>query len=222
MPGESIQIEVLRHAAKVAALVQRGCPIRRADGSWAGRVWVSPEDHADLVQDVLVKALAPRRGDRYDPGRSYEPYLLMIARNTMIDWMRRRAALTRLHHSPSLQPAGDPSEGAGPPWQDDGNLAAVERYVNGLAGDLREVYRRRYTEGLSQDQAARAMGISRQRLRTLEGRLRHGLARTLETDPPGDDRPSRRRRRGRDQRSPTSIPSSRAGRGHDPRSWALP
>jgi RNA polymerase sigma factor (sigma-70 family) len=202
MRGESIQFEVLRHAQKVAALVERGCSIRRAGGSWAGRVWVSPEDHADVVQEVFVKALAPGRLDRYDPERSYEPYLLMIARNTMIDWMRRRTAVRRLHHLPSLHPTGEPPEGARPPWEDDGNLVAAERYVNGLAGDLREVYRLRYAEGLSQDQAARAMGISRQSLRTLEQRLRRDLAGRLAADP---DPPAR-------HRGPLDRPSSEAPR----------
>src|SRR2546429_344344 len=55
------------------------------------------------------------------------------------------------------------------PWEDDQALAATERHLLTLAPELRTVYRHRYVEGLSQEQAARAIGISRQSLRTLEG-----------------------------------------------------
>jgi RNA polymerase sigma factor (sigma-70 family) len=180
MPRESIGMDVLRLAQKVVSLVRRGCPIRPRTGSSGGRVWVSPADQADVIQEVFVKALATGGSERCDRGREYEPYLLMIARNTMIDWVRRQAASrARLRRLPS----GDAEAAGGgdgcPPWYDDRNVAIAEQYVNGLSDELREVYRLRYAEGLSQDGTARAMGISRQNLRTLERRLRCGLTRRL-------------------------------------------
>ena len=45
----------------------------------------------------------------------------------------------------------------------------------GLADDLKRLHQARYVEGLSQREAAERLGISRQTLRTLEGKLRDGL-----------------------------------------------
>jgi RNA polymerase sigma-70 factor (ECF subfamily) len=172
------------YVEKVARMIRRGCSLRRANGQLGGRVWVAREDLADVVQEVFVKAFSRMARGGHDGGRDYEPYLLMIARNTMIDWARRRTVterhLDRLrsalppHHLPAEEP---------PPWEDGRNLAAVERYLTGLTGQLGDLYRKRYLEGRSQEEAAQAMSISRQTVRTLEQQLRRGLARSIESGP---------------------------------------
>jgi RNA polymerase sigma factor (sigma-70 family) len=58
-------------------------------------------------------------------------------------------------------------------------MRVVEEYLAALPQDLREVHRLRHQEGLSQQQAAKTLGVGRQTLRTLELRLRDGLAAAL-------------------------------------------
>jgi RNA polymerase sigma factor (sigma-70 family) len=178
-PGATATI-YSRYAPKVLRVVSRGFSVSGVGGHPAGLVWVRPEDQADVVQEVFVKALAPRARARYDPTRDYEPYLLMITRNTMIDWVRQRSAFGRLRQATSVVSGALTPGLAPPPWQDERNVSAAEQYVRGLQGQLREVYRLRYTEDRSQEQAAREIGTSRQRLRTLERRLREGLAEVLQ------------------------------------------
>jgi DNA-directed RNA polymerase specialized sigma24 family protein len=59
-------------------------------------------------------------------------------------------------------------------------VTAVERHLANLSGDLHAVFRYRYVENLTQAEAAHALGVSRQTLRTLERRLQRGLAQAFE------------------------------------------
>jgi len=163
------------YADKVGRLVRRGFELRGE-----GSVRVGPQDFLDIVQEAFAKAFSPAARHNYDGLRAYEPYLLMIARNTSIDWLRRRG--TSISFPPEtldrLQ-ADQPAPGDRAPWENQHTLATLETYLAGLSPDLSTVHRCRYVEGLTQDATARALGISRQNLRTLEDRLRTGLKSAL-------------------------------------------
>jgi len=58
-------------------------------------------------------------------------------------------------------------------------LATLQRCLADLAPDLATLYRHRYIDGRSQEAAAAMMGLTRQSLRTLEEKLRRGLAQAL-------------------------------------------
>jgi DNA-directed RNA polymerase specialized sigma24 family protein len=106
-----------------------------------------------------------------------------IARNVLSDWARRwgrevpmsdfielladhraRPELTSLDGVETLDPA---------------RSRVVARYVETLSPDLRLVHQHRFVRAQSQRDAARTIGITRQRLRTLEARLVKGLRRAL-------------------------------------------
>jgi DNA-directed RNA polymerase specialized sigma24 family protein len=59
-------------------------------------------------------------------------------------------------------------------------MTVVEEYLAALPRDLRRVHELRYEQGYSQEKAAEALGVGRQTLRTLEVRLRDGLAVALD------------------------------------------
>jgi RNA polymerase sigma factor (sigma-70 family) len=148
--------------------------VRRATGPSIGAV-----DIVDILQDTFSKAFseAGRRG--YDEARPYGPYLQAIARNVMNDWFRRRgrelpAEVTLLELEAVTVPCDDD------PWDGPEIVGLVERYVRGLPAALGELHRRRYVEGASQDDAAAALGLSRQNVRTLEAQLRDGLRRAMQ------------------------------------------
>jgi RNA polymerase sigma-70 factor (ECF subfamily) len=59
-------------------------------------------------------------------------------------------------------------------------MTIVEGYLRALPDELKQIHEARFVKGLSQRDAADALGISRQQLRTREARLRDGLRRLLD------------------------------------------
>ncbi|HXU06633.1 MAG TPA: sigma-70 family RNA polymerase sigma factor [Polyangia bacterium] len=137
---------------------------------------VPASDVADAVQEVFARAFRERARLAYDGIRDYGPFLTTIARNVVADWGRRRGhavveIAVDLDNLPS--PMGEQN------WAEEAVMQIVERYISELPPELRRVHELRYTLAQSQNDAAQALGVSRQRLRTLEEKLRRGLERGL-------------------------------------------
>ena len=131
---------------------------------------------ADVSQEVFVKAMARRARLTYDGDRDYGPFLAAIARNVLSDWAR---STWRERLDPSLVEAGLESAAL---RAEDGPaelLAHVSKYIDSLPPDLCAVHERRFVTAEPQERAARALGISRQTLRTREKRLFAGLRLSL-------------------------------------------
>ena len=134
---------------------------------------------ADLVQDVFLKAFAEKARASYDGEREYQPYLRALARNLLVDWLRRSLReVTEVREIEALVDAE-----ADERQQDElfapELVAATARYVETLPPELKGVLERRFVEAEPQVSAAQALGISRQNLRTLERKLVDGLRRAL-------------------------------------------
>jgi RNA polymerase sigma-70 factor (ECF subfamily) len=143
----------------------------------AGRL--SPPILADLVQEVFMKAFAERARASYDGTRDYRPYLIALARNMLIDWLRRsRREVSEPRELEALIDAedGDPTAAELFPPE---LVAATSRYLAALPPELKAVHERRFVNAEPQVSAAQALGISRQNLRTLERKLVQGLRRAL-------------------------------------------
>jgi RNA polymerase sigma factor (sigma-70 family) len=156
--------------------------------SAAGVAWASSSasDLEDLVQEVFIRAFTPQARLGYDGLRPYLPYLFTIARNTIIDWWRRRGR--EIPAGASLDESLDEAAVAGAPdaaaaYADARTMALVERFVRALPVELRSVHEARFDRGLSQRDAAAALGIGRQTLRTLERRLTDQLRAALAEAP---------------------------------------
>jgi RNA polymerase sigma-70 factor (ECF subfamily) len=135
-------------------------------------------DAGDLVQDIFVRAFAPPSRLGYDGLRPFGPYLHSIARNALVDWGRRSGREVPTDGN-VLELVVEERVGDEPPYADPVTMAIVEQFLRDLPADLKAVHEQRYTRGLSQHEAAAALGMTRQRLRTAEARLRDALARTL-------------------------------------------
>jgi RNA polymerase sigma-70 factor (ECF subfamily) len=139
----------------------------------------NPGEVADLVQEVFARAFAPAARDAYDGLRDYTPYLDRIARNLLADRARKKG-----REVPSdvalLEVAADdePEEDEGP-WTDPDTVGLVSQYLAALSPELKRVHEARHVRSLSQRDAAAALGLSRQALRTLEERLRKGLRKEI-------------------------------------------
>jgi RNA polymerase sigma factor (sigma-70 family) len=168
------------YVRKVERLLSAGFEVRSRGTRVAGACH-QPDDLADLAQEVFARAFSEKGRRGYDGLRDYGPYLYAIARNVLVDWARLRgreipAPWRELEMEIEMTPAmEDPA-----PWAAPATMRVVEEYLAALAQDLREVHRLRHEEGLSQAQAAERLGVGRQTLRTLERRLRDGLAAALD------------------------------------------
>jgi RNA polymerase sigma factor (sigma-70 family) len=151
----------------------------------AGRL--TPANVSDVVQEVFAKAFSERARARYDGTRAFGPYLQRIAGNVLIDWVRH--ARRQITSDVDLEGVECGDERAWGPCDmfPQELLDATRLYVGTLSSDLRSVHELRFVAGAGQLDAARSLGISRQRLRTLERRLVDGLRRELRGDvTPGD------------------------------------
>jgi RNA polymerase sigma factor (sigma-70 family) len=135
----------------------------------------------DLVQEVFTRAFERGARLRFDGVREYAPYLTAIAHNIVVDYLRRRQRLVIDDLTPFVGEIA--IQGQSPDHADDFAhsqiVALVAEYVAGLPSELRQVHEALYVQGLSQRQAAEALGLGRQVVRTLESRLKEGLANVL-------------------------------------------
>ena len=127
-------------------------------------------DAEELFQETFVRAL--RAADQYDRNRRFKPWLFTIAANLARDRAKR------LGHpaSPLLTHDGELPEHAGA----NGEAAEevhirrhdLERALDGLSDNHREVVMLRYFEGLDEREIAAVAGIPRG---TVKSRLHHAL-----------------------------------------------
>jgi RNA polymerase sigma factor (sigma-70 family) len=136
-------------------------------------------DRADLLQEVFAKAFAASARAAYDGEREYGPFIRQIARNTVTDWLRRRREMAfGLDLCMLIDQKGSSSEGVTTTFSHD-VVAVANHYILELPPELKGVHHYRFVAAESQERAARALGITRQCLRTLERRLLKGLRREL-------------------------------------------
>jgi RNA polymerase sigma factor (sigma-70 family) len=138
------------------------------------------DEAAELVQEIFARVFSKSCRLGFDGLREFGPYLHAIARNVLADWARRRGREIPsgwLEQTASSLP--EPLAEEESPWSDPDTMALVRAYIEKLPPLERAVHDALYRQGLSQRTAAEALGITRQRLRTLEGRLRQGLRKAL-------------------------------------------
>jgi RNA polymerase sigma-70 factor (ECF subfamily) len=131
----------------------------------------------DVMQEIFARAFSRTARVAFDVERPYGPYLGALARNLVVDWTRRRC--------PEIAPedvellAVTASSDLEPPWADVETMKLVNEYIAQLSSELREVHESRYVLCRTQQEACKALGLSRQQLRTREMHLRDGLRRAL-------------------------------------------
>jgi RNA polymerase sigma factor (sigma-70 family) len=134
-------------------------------------------DVADLVHEVFDRAFGETARSRADPARGYDRYLGTIARNSVIDWLRCRSR--EVPRSPEQVAALLERSSMATDAVEVDTAELVGRYVDDLPQLLKSLYHLRYGLGQSQESVAESLHVSRQRVRTLELRLRRGLGQWL-------------------------------------------
>lgn len=139
---------------------------------------LSEGDLEVLVQNTFIRAFSPSARAAYDGLRPYEPYLITIARNLLIDDARKRnrsqkveAIEKDVEGVADMDPQTDPEVRLAARQLADA-LSEVKRGLSALEQDL---FRLRYDEGLSQKEAARKLGVSLITVRRKDVQLRERL-----------------------------------------------
>lgn len=131
---------------------------------------------ADMLQEVFVRAFSERARQGFR-GPLFLPYVTRIARNYLVDVLRKGSQEVLLDHAVLSDAAAVQSA-----RRDLQLLERLARYIDGLAFPLREVFEQRFVRGSSQEVARSALGITRRALRTREARLRREVRQALLRD----------------------------------------
>jgi RNA polymerase sigma factor (sigma-70 family) len=178
--GERLALDLVYrvYVCRVTATVEQALRWR------VKRVGVTRAQIADCVQEVFARAFSARARAAFDGQREFGPYLGALAHNVAVDWRRRHhreivtdwSEIERLLHATNPCLEEEPlTAGLGP---------VIAGYLSSLPAPLRALHEARYEDGLSQQQAASRLGLSRQNVRTLEARLHAGLRRRIGRTPP--------------------------------------
>ena len=145
------------------------------------RGMVPESDVEDVTQDAFLKAF--RKLSAFDGRSSFYTWIYRIASNTAMDWRKRER---HRRHAPLPEgPEGEdavPSRDAGPQAAARRNelAAAIDRAVANLPGHYHEIVVLREVQGLSYEEIAETLGISKgtveSRLFRARERLRERLA----------------------------------------------
>jgi RNA polymerase sigma factor (sigma-70 family) len=181
---EALDTVYRAYVGRVSQIVANGFRIATTGGAVAG-LGRRPADLADAVQEIFLKAFSRTARMSFDGLRDFGPYLSSIARHVMVDRARRNGRELLMPDVDLDVVAGKATASNVYPeivarWEDPVAVAVARRFIEGLPSDLAGIHRIRYIEGLSQREAAMHLGITRQELRTLEGKLREGLRRELQ------------------------------------------
>jgi len=139
------------------------------------------DEALDLTQESFVSAFAALK--RYDPDRPFRLWVSRIALNKCRDWARRQAVRGFFRKARPLEDAFDVASDTPTPEAEAGDRAELARVVQAMSNlphKLRQVVVLRAVEGLSQAEAADALGVTEKAVETRLYRARQQLAQSLE------------------------------------------
>ncbi len=173
------------HADDIAKLLRFGFSFESSGRAHRFVGYSSAFELQDALHETFRRAFEPRAREGYDGVRPYAPYLRTIARNVVLRAFRAQRQLF------PIADGGADDEGAvvledNAPSPEHAALrreldGIVREFMDGLPADDRRLLEVRFVEGLSQRDAADALGLGRQQVRSREARLRAALLAHLRT-----------------------------------------
>lgn len=132
------------------------------------------DDSDDVIQTVFLKLLELDRSGKTATVRRPQHYAFAVARRCTLDLLhsRRRTVFLATIREDSKTDAVQNDLYEVP-------VAKLAIYSANLAPELAAVFRMRFEKGYSQVRASEELGITRQKLRTLERRIKDGAVRAV-------------------------------------------
>lgn len=173
---------VYRHyVIDVASFLRRGFTYMSDDRPTAFAGFGSPLELDTAVQEVFIRAFEPHTRLAYDGVRPYGGFLIGVARNVALKELERRARGARIR--PIGEVAGELTE---PPRVSEESLderrgrELVAEFLARECSDRdRRLFQLRFDDGLSQEAAAGAAGLTRIQVRRWETKLKARLLQYL-------------------------------------------
>lgn len=141
------------------------------------RMTGSREDAADIAQQVFLKAY--QHLHTHDESQPFRPWLLKIATNESISFLRKSGRQRTLPDEEALQEAADPNPGALSLMELADSREEVRQAVSALPLAYRTVILQYYFEGLSYQQIADRSGMAIGTISTHLFRAKQLLKRSL-------------------------------------------
>lgn len=132
----------------------------------------------DVLQEVFIRAFSAASRRRYDGLRPFDTWLRTIARNLLIDRARRKGLPEAEAEALDFVPDG--AADAETNLLDAELRDATAQFVGSLDPEQRRFVELRFEQERAQEDVAKAMKITRRRVRTLEARVHAGLRAFLE------------------------------------------
>jgi RNA polymerase sigma-70 factor (ECF subfamily) len=138
-------------------------------------------DALDLTQESFISAFAALH--RFDRSRPFRAWLLRIALNKCHDWARRRSVRRFFTFARPIEDAAHVADSAMTPeasLQSAAGIERIQRAIQALPSRLKDALVLCAIEGMSQDEAAALIGVSRKTIETRIYRARQKLSEALE------------------------------------------
>ena len=141
------------------------------------RMLVKDNDVADdLTQEVLIKVVKVLDEGRYTDKGRFQPWLLRVAHNKVLDYFRAQKQVKTISESSAGFDILGSKNFAEPSIEDrlvsEQQAEEVRQLIEHLPAEQREVVKMRYYEGLSFKEIAEHTGVS---INTALGRMRYAL-----------------------------------------------
>ena len=180
--GELVALQLGGRDAAARELMKRHRePVYRLVQSLIG----DPTEALDVTQETFIAAFAALA--RFDTSRPFRVWLSRIAINKCRDWARRRAVRKFFTFAAPIEAADAVATGdvaADVLLSDREELARVRGAIAALPTVLKETLLLRTVEGLSEEETAAALSISRKAVETRLYRARQALTAALQSIAP--------------------------------------
>jgi RNA polymerase sigma-70 factor, ECF subfamily len=179
--GESKAIAKVYHAYvdQVAGMLRKGFSFMSGGQAIYFKGFPNAWDLECAVQDAFISAFSENARQSYDGINPFGPYLMTIARNRVISQLRSDMREYRRRNALSAEP---PKEDYESPEQEVMRAELeqlVAEFEGSLTGDQASFFLRRYREDHNLLEAARLLGLTRMRARTLDKKVRQAFTKFL-------------------------------------------
>lgn len=178
--NEALRRVYREYARPLAGFLQRGFSFSGASGEHRFAGITSAYELDSALQEIFSRAFSDAARARYDGLRPFSSYLFAIARNWVIDAGRKqRARRFEVQNDGALADAVAESSEAATTLEADEIKRLLDAFLAGRDALDRQLYTLRFSEELSQTDAALRLATTRIRVRRREAKMLHDLLRHL-------------------------------------------
>jgi RNA polymerase sigma-70 factor (ECF subfamily) len=176
---EALKVVYLHYRPRVAGFLRQGFTFTSGTRHLRFRGYGAPYELETATQETMSRAFLPQARLSYDGLRPYLDYVLAIARNFVLNELRRGELLVPVGAAEELEGLGEAPRPATLATEPTLEEREVERllaaFLDGASGIERDLFRLRYREELGQEDVAKRLGLTRIQVRRVEHKLKKRL-----------------------------------------------